>query len=71
MQALVDFYAGIALFVLASSLIGLAVLLFQPLFRRVQSARLRRADRHRPPQRPVAHPSSRPRSTGSDSARAA
>ncbi len=38
MQAVADFYAGFALFMLVGSLIGLAVLLFQPFFARLRSA---------------------------------
>ncbi len=50
MQSVVDFYAGFALFMLVSSLIGLAVLIFQPALDRFKTARRRPADR--PPKAP-------------------
>ncbi len=39
MQAVADFYAGFALFMLVGSLIGLAVVLFQPFFDRFRKGR--------------------------------
>ncbi len=42
MQAVADFYAGFALFMLVGSLIGLAVVMFQPFFDRFRSSPLRR-----------------------------
>ncbi len=43
MQAVADFYAGFALFMLVGSLIGLAVVLFQPFFDRFRKGRPHRA----------------------------
>ncbi len=43
MQAVADFYAGFALFMLAGSLVGLAVVVFQPFLDRFRSSPPRRS----------------------------
>ena len=53
MQAVADFYAGFALFMLIGSLIGLAVMLLQTVSARLHGAPPRRDDRALGP-RPVA-----------------
>ncbi len=48
MQAVADFYAGFALFMLAGSLIALAYVVLQPIFARFWSAPLPAGDRRAP-----------------------
>ncbi len=71
MQAVADFYAGFALFMLAGSLIGLAVVLFPSGFARFIASH-RTGTTERPGPGPAAtDPPAPPRSADSDSVRRA
>ncbi len=64
MQAVADFYAGFALFMLVGSLIGLATVILQPVFDHLRSVHLRPGGRPSSAGAGTDDPSVRPQPAG-------